>query len=300
MTVVRKAMTRLRNRAVGGADAPESEVSAVSAVLRAVSALRAGVPTNRVRPTLAADGIRPAQGDAPEWRVVAAVMQLAEESGAPVVAALERLAHALGALDRLEKRREVLLSGPRATIRLVGALPIAAMLLGSLLGFDPIPLLLSTGGFLLVTFGTALLVAGVCWARRMTRSLESVVHIAGLEFELVWIALRGGAPPAAAVRRVADCADEQRAVWIRLSRLRGDGPVRAAIASAEALGTPVGPMLLAEAEAARARAHTELEGQAERLGVRVLIPLAVCVLPAFIVLGVIPVLLAVLGGMNPI
>ena len=39
-----------------------------------------------------------------------------------------------------------------------------------------------------------------------------------------------------------------------------------------------------------------LAAEAERLGVRVLLPLGACVLPAFVLLGVVPVLMAVLGG----
>jgi tight adherence protein B len=59
-------------------------------------------------------------------------------------------------------------------------------------------------------------------------------------------------------------------------------------------------MLLVEAAAARARTMAELERQAERLAVSVLLPIGVCVLPSFIVLGVLPVLLAVMGSLGPI
>ena len=59
-------------------------------------------------------------------------------------------------------------------------------------------------------------------------------------------------------------------------------------------------MLLVEAAAARARTLAELERQAERLAVSVLLPIGVCVLPSFIVLGVLPVLLAVMGSLGPI
>jgi len=45
---------------------------------------------------------------------------------------------------------------------------------------------------------------------------------------------------------------------------------------------------------------SELEQEAERLAVRILLPIAVCVLPSFIALGVMPVLLAVLGTLGPL
>jgi tight adherence protein B len=83
---------------------------------------------------------------------------------------------------------------------------------------------------------------------------------------------------------------------VSLSALRGDGPVRECLRTADSLGAPVGPLLLGAAETARARTQAELEREAERLAVRVLVPLGVCVLPAFVLLGVVPVLIAVLGG----
>lgn len=278
------------------AAAAEKQCSAASLLTRAVSLLRGGVPSSRVWAVLAADGIKPPKPEGPEWRVILSAWRLAEESGAPLAAALERLADALRALERVSERREVLLAGPRSTVRLVGALPVVALVLGALLGFDPLPVVLSPLGAILVSLGVGLLVLGIRWARALTASLERVDCVAGLECELAWIALGGGSPPWVALRRVADCADAARAEWVQLDRLRRDGPVAAVFTQSEALGTPVGPMLLREAEDARARAQADLESAAERLGVQVLLPLAVCVLPSFVLLGVMPVLLAVLGG----
>lgn len=278
------------------AAAAEAQGSAASLLTRAVSLLRGGVPSSRVWAILAADGIKPPKPEGPEWRVILSAWRLAEESGAPLAAALERLAEALRSLERVSERREVLLAGPRSTVRLVAALPVVALVFGAILGFDPLPVVLSPLGAILIFLGVGLLALGVKWARALTARLERVDCVAGLEYELVWIALGGGAPPEVALRRVADCADAARAEWVQLDRLRRDGPVAAVFAQSEAPGTPVGPLLLREAEAARARSQSDLESAAERLGVQVLLPLAVCVLPSFVLLGVMPVLLAVLGG----
>ncbi|MGK0722111.1 type II secretion system F family protein [Leucobacter sp. W1478] len=274
------------------------QLSAASVLGQAASLLRGGVPSSRVWAVLAADGIRPPKPEGPEWRVVLAAWRLAEESGAPFAAVLERLAEALRSLDRLAERRAVLLAGPRSTIRLVAALPLVALATGALLGFDPLPVLLSPSGAILIALGLVLLALGVWWARAIVTRLERVDYVAGLECELAWIALGGGVPPGVALRRVADCADAASAEWVQLDRLRRDGPVVAVCSAAATLGTPVGPLLLAEAEAARGRAQSDLERAAERLGVHVLLPLAICVLPSFVLLGVTPVLLSVLGGVT--
>ena len=291
-------------------------ISVEAAVLRAAVLLRGGMPTTRVwravgrespEPGEAAriarridEGLSSAEALAgandPRWRVLAAAWEVAELSGAPLAPALERLALAIRALDALAERRGVLLAGPRATVRLVVALPPLALLLGALLGFDPIPVLLSPFGAALAILGTGLLVLGAFWARVLVSRVSAADRAAGWALELSCIGLGGGGPPREALRSVADCADRAGAEWVRLSELRADGPVWAALRTADALGAAAGPLLLGAAEAVRIRAQAELEREAERLAVRVLVPLGVCVLPAFVLLGVVPVLIAVLGG----
>ncbi|WP_449281145.1 type II secretion system F family protein [Leucobacter sp.] len=284
--------------------------------LRCAALLRGGVPPARVFSVLAEDPqaggaaaeisarvelgepvtIAIAAGRGPEWRVLAVAWSLAEESGVPLAPALDRIGAALRALERLRERRTVLLAAPRATVRLVSALPPLALVLGWLLGFDPLPVLLSPLGAALLPAGVALLLAGIVWARALRRGVERADRVAGLELELVRIALGGGAHPRVALRRAVDCVDRFGAEWVPLDGFLHERTLRAVIGSAERTGTPLGPMLVEEAAAARTRAEAELERAAERLGVRVLVPLGVCVLPSFIVLGVVPVLVAMLGG----
>ncbi len=311
---------RLLRRRPAAPASSRPPTSPAAAALRAASLLRGGVPSSRVwrmlgeevgaPPVLAALAARIASGhdsagalaetDGPEWRLLAAAWRLAERSGAPLAEMLDRIAAALVSLERLGERRSVLLAGPRATIRLVAALPIVALLLGGALGFDPFAVLLGPVGALLASLGGALLLAGVHWARSLTSRLAAAQWVAGLECELCWIALSGGAVPADALRRVANEADRFAVEWVRLSALRRDGPVVSVLRAAAALGAPAGPMLLAEADAARSRLLAELERAAERLGVRVLLPIGLCILPSFVLLGVLPVLLAVMGSLGPL
>ncbi|WP_240740020.1 type II secretion system F family protein [Leucobacter triazinivorans] len=237
-----------------------------------------------------------ASGGSPEWRVLAAAWSTAEESGAPLAPALDRIGAALRALERLRERRSVLLAGPRATVRLVCALPPLALVLGGLLGFDPMSVLLSPMGAILLPTGVVLLLAGIAWASALRRRVEHGDRLDGLELELVRIALGGGAHPRIAVRRTVDCVDRLGAEWIPFDGFLRDGTLCAAIRTAERTGTPLGSILVEESIAARSRAEARLERSAERLGVRVLIPLGVCVLPSFVVLGVAPVLMAMLGA----
>lgn len=292
----RRRLGRLRSTVQRTEPPAAAELSAPGVLLRAAGLLRGGVPSARVWAVLESEGSFADRPEGPQWRVVAAANSLAAHSGAPLAAAYERLATALRALERVAERRAVLLAGPRATIRLVTSLPPAALVLGALLGFDPMAVMLTPLGLLLLVLGGCLLTAGYLWAARLTARLARLDVVAGLECEFTWIALSGGAPPSEALRRVADHADRAGAEWVRLDRLRRDGPVQTVFSAAAALGSPVGPLLLAEAESERSRAQARLEAAAERLGVRVLLPVGVCILPSFVLLGVVPVLLAVLEG----
>lgn len=237
-----------------------------------------------------------AQNGGTGWKILAASWQLAEETGAPLADALERTASSLRSLQRLQDRRDVLLSGPRATIRLVAALPPLVLALGWLLGFDPSPVLLSWAGMAMLSVGLTLLVAGVLWAQRLTRRLQSEDRVAGIELELAAVALGGGSAPRDAVRRVVDCVDRNGIEWVSYEGFCDDGALMKTLRRSAAIGMPLGPMLLAEAAALRDSSHAELESGAERLGVRVLIPLGVCVLPSFIVMGVLPVVISMMTG----
>lgn len=63
---------------------------------------------------------------------------------------------------------------------------------------------------------------------------------------------------------------------------------------AHATGAPSAAMLRSAASALRAEQKREAERRAAELGVKMMLPLGACFLPAFILLGVVPVLLSML------
>jgi pilus assembly protein TadC len=72
--------------------------------------------------------------------------------------------------------------------------------------------------------------------------------------------------------------------------------LRAALHFSASTGAPSAELLYARARQLRRSRHRELEKRAAALGVRLVIPLGVCSLPAFLCLGVVPVLLAMMPG----
>jgi tight adherence protein B len=98
----------------------------------------------------------------------------------------------------------------------------------------------------------------------------------------------GGVPASAALDRVADAMAE--------AGLRADDAAAATIDFARRAGVPVAGLLRAEAREARRDAQAAVRMKIAALGTRLLVPLGLCVLPAFVALGVAPLLLAMIGS----
>lgn len=218
------------------------------------------------------------------------MVALAAESGAPLAAAVGTAA--LGARRTAELHRVVAASmaGPVASARLVLLLPPATALLGWAFGFDVPRVLVSGPGLGILVVGLALLGGAWRWSRRLIRSARRTSWTVGLDLELVLTAVRAGLPVPTARRLAADAAAQ---TGIEL------GPaddLDAVLRFAASAGLPVVALLAAEADRLRRTAVSAARIRAEELAVRLLLPLGLLVLPAFLVLGALPVGLAVLSS----
>ena len=258
-----------------------------------VAATRPAAAAADSRP--AADSAATSASAAAAWSVLAAAWAVAAESGAPLASSLRDLAAALR--DEAQLRREVrtALAGPVASARLVMALPFIAVAFGALVGFDTVSVLFGNPiGLACVVLGGLLLWAGHRWSARLAARASASSADAGLELELLAIAMSGG-------------ASTERARDVVRRALEASGvPARDRAASDEVIGlaaragAPVSELLRAEAFRLRRVARAEGAARAAALGVRLMLPLGACVLPAFVLLGVVPLLVSVvsvtLGG----
>lgn len=89
-----------------------------------------------------------------------------------------------------------------------------------------------------------------------------------------------------------------RDVLIALPEILGDDlrPLAAALLSAERDGAPIGVLLGRLADEARAVRRRRDQEQADRLAVHLLVPLALCSLPAVVVGVIVPLAVALLAG----
>lgn len=232
----------------------------------------------------------PASED-PAWRGLAAAWIVATESGAPLAQALIDFAVSLRALAQARRDASVALSGPIATARIVLAMPAVGILFGMALGFDTFGTLVATTPGLACLFaGGALLFAARAWNRRLVARSTPSDLTPGLFLDLLAVAVSGGSSidrARSAVSRAAErCGLGSSAVHLA-------EPV---LGLAHRAGIPAGALLRSEADRERRDAKGSADRMAARLAVSLMMPLGLCVLPAFLLLGVAPLMISLLSS----
>jgi len=300
---------------VGSGVAPRAAWAAVASTTGAgplrdlARAVGAGADPRRAAPArLARSG---------EVAALGAALALCERTGAPAGPVLLTLADALRAVADAGLARRSAFAGPLATARILLALPVLGIGLGMLLGADPLGLLLTGGGRLLGVLGVALTAAGWWWMRSLVRSAREEPAAGAVDpsivLDLVAGPLAAGAPLAAALVAVADALEDDEAasslehagtalgagapVAIALA---GSGPALEPLREAALVGETTGADLVGllrsnAADARRGRAR-EAEAAAARLAVRLVLPTGATLLPAFVLLGIVPTVASLLGG----
>lgn len=257
-------------------------------------------------------------------------LRMSESAGAPLATSLERAAeHAEERIDALLGRQSAL-AAPRATGRILSWLPLLGLGLGVLMGSDPVGVLTgSVLGALTGLLGLGLAFAGRRWTAALVHraEVESMRTVnAGSEaekptspagaapvdtalvLELLAAQLRAGLAPLAALGTLAEALNSRplRTVCQRLQMGSGWGSawsgsaagtfseLRDALAPAYTGGAPSTALLLSLADAHRLSERRAAERAAGKLSVALVVPLGLCSLPAFICLGIVPILISLL------
>ncbi|MBT1001335.1 type II secretion system F family protein [Paenarthrobacter sp. DKR-5] len=127
--------------------------------------------------------------------------------------------------------------------------------------------------------------------------LESGAPLSRILGILADVAARPWAEPLRSVAAALAIGLDWDAAWAALGRSVPELRVfRDALGFAAATGAPSASLLYSEAARVRRRRQREAERRAAALGVQLVLPLGLCALPAFICLGVVPVLLSLLPG----
>lgn len=252
-------------------------------------------------------------------------LRMSECAGAPLATSLERAAeHAEERIDALLGRQSAL-AAPRATGRILSWLPLLGLGLGVLMGSDPVGVLTgSVLGALTGLLGLGLAFAGRRWTAALVHRAEVESTRAGhtggeqalnaptvdtaLVLELLAAQLRAGLAPLAALGTLAEALNS-RPLYTVCQRLQMGsswgsawsgsaagtfGELRDALAPAYTGGAPSTALLLSLADAHRLSERRAAERAAGKLSVALVVPLGLCSLPAFICLGIVPIIISLL------
>ena len=183
---------RLRSRGTRAADVRRAAMLDLLSAL--VAELQAGLPSRTALTraaedhpelcprTLAAakfggDVVEAMRADAqaaPVLRTIAAAWQVGENAGAGLVTALGTLLASARASEDVRRQLAAQLAAPKATARMLTALPLIGLLMGLLLGGDPLGWLLSTAPGLICLFGGVVLTGlGAWWTHRIALGVQA-------------------------------------------------------------------------------------------------------------------------------
>ncbi len=230
----------------------------------------------------------------PSWRSFASGWAVATTVGAPMAQSMRRLASALREGAEVVRDIQAALVGPASASKLIRYLPLAALGLGVLLGFNPLEFLLFRPlGWICIVTASLLIYGAAKWSAKLTARATPASWNPGLRAELTAMALGGGT----SIERAQLLVASELAVAVEeaesASELAG---IERILALAEDAGVPAAELLRAEAERQRYDARARGQAGAQRLGVQLLLPLGLCILPAFVLVGVVPLIVSVLSS----
>lgn len=235
---------------------------------------------------------------------------------------MEALAGRLADTEDAEARAEAGAAGARLSARILGWLPAVGVVFAAAIDTRAVGWLVTSplGGACLVA-GLLLTLAGRRWLARMVRraTASPPAEDAAVPFAMLLteVAVASGLDVRGALQGVGGAleslAPENAEALVEVaSRLReGEGwdaawegapprlgPLKEALRWCWVAGGAPGPTLAAARLALERAEASRREAKVAELGVRVALPLSLCLLPAFVLIGVVPMLAAVASGVG--
>lgn len=264
--------------------------NSANAVRRVSALLGAGLPANQAL-QICGDEITnlPAQ-DKKQFDLI---WSLSTKLGGPIFLALNRIADVFDGQHRNQREVQLAFAGPQATAKLVMWLPVLALVLGQAVGMNPVGAIFHSAlGALSVCLGLGLMVAGRQWTKRLLGKALPSQHDPGAYLDCVLIGLQAGLPLSAAQ---AKATQEYQAVFEQPPEAQNFERLDNAAELSLSTGAAISQILIAEADAFREKHKYLIATRISKLGVQLMIPLGVAVLPAFILLSIVPIAISLLS-----
>jgi len=260
-------------------------------VLELAGLVRAGIPASEARTSLSGrlEGMHETQRR--QFEVIWAV---AEQSGGPIADAMNNLSRTFTLAERHRRQIELAFAGPRATAKLVNLLPVACLGLAQCFGLNPIGAI-ATKPLASICFavGLGLLVLGRFWSQRILAKTEVSETDPAIFIEAVRFALVAGLPIAQAIHLTTD-------IFHRLMPEFNLVDSVCEVNGFAELNRDRGASLLALLDSAsqiRREGQQHLEAtKVAKLSVKLMMPLGLITLPAFILCTVAPIAIGLLAS----
>ena len=266
-------------------------MSAVSTIQKLASLIEAGMHPRQAESELLSEIDQMPSRHRSQFDLI---WNLAQHSGGAVGPALNHLAEVIETQDRFARQIEISYSAPKATARLIMVLPLAALLIEQLLGLNPVRAIFNQPiGLLAAVSGILLLWLGQRWSKRLLTKAQPSQDDPGSYFDCIAICLRAGMPLELA-RQTTELHFERHLSTkpSEKQRVELENITKLAARSGLALNRVLEPL----ASSARTDKHTLEEKKIAALSVRLMLPLGLSVLPAFVRLAVLPAGLALISN----
>ncbi len=209
-------------------------------------------------------------------------LALCERLGSPPAENLERLAQVEADQAKAFAELEIAASGPKASAKLVTTLPLLVLLGAQLLGMKVLNSLnLATGGSIML--GALLLYCGRRWSNRILERAKTSSADPGAALDAFAAAMNSGLAQRIAIGEVEAAFGAQPEIVTILET------------SADT-GLAVAKLARAEADRLRLAWRLSSEKRIHEAGVRLMWPLGLAVLPAFVLIAVVPLAASMLRG----
>ena len=229
------------------------------------------------------------QGRGEPAHAFAALVIVADESGTPLHSALWALARSLRDRVATEADIRAVTTAPQHTAWLLMALPPLGLAVAWSLGIEVLAFFSDTAlGLGAAVTGFVLMGLAWFWMRRLVSQLLPDSGYLSPACDLLAVATAGGALPETALARV------ENALATCGLDLDGMAAVRRLAELSRRVGVPISALATTEAEWQRHRARSASRDAAATLSVQILFPLGLLILPAFVLVGVLPVVVALL------
>jgi tight adherence protein B len=222
------------------------------------------------------------------------VLTVANNSGSSVANEIDSVAALVRTRDRFTQRIRVAHANPKSTSRLVIWLPLLTLAMAQLVGWDVIGTLLERPiVFVSFLLGLCLLLTSKLVTSRMLRRSQPEETSAGFYLLGVALATSGGASLFQAKELVSKIYFEHFGQEPPDTELFELQQIEQLVSET---GARVSELLLRQSQSMQEEENVKTEIKIEKLGVRLMLPLGLGVLPAFVLLAIVPLMVTMLGS----